>query len=149
MEEFDGSWRNDGVEEDFGFRIKILGAGDVNFVDDYENEFVCEERFGGLEELDLCLDRVTALFGKIHEVENRGAEVGNCGDGLHFDSVHFFKWVIENTRGVYGLEAKVFVVEVANKQTLRCERVWLNIDICSCNTSEKTRLPDIGISANE
>lgn len=90
---------------DLGVGVKVFRFGEVDLVDDEEGEFVGEEGFDALEELDLGRDRVAALFGEIHEEEDGGAEVRYGGYGLHFDGVHFFERVVKYAGGVYRLES--------------------------------------------
>lgn len=57
--------------------------------------------------------------------------------------------MIQNTRGIDGLKSQVLVVEMSNEQTLGCERIWLDIDIGSCDTLQEARFSDVRVSADE
>lgn len=57
--------------------------------------------------------------------------------------------MVENTRGVDGLEAEVFVVKVTDEQALGCEGIGLNVDICASDAAQETRLADIGVAADQ
>lgn len=73
----------------------------------------------------------------------------NSSDGLHLDSVHLLQRMVQNTRSVDSLESKIFVIEVADEQTLGSEGIWLNIDVGSGHTLQEARLSYIGVSADE
>ena len=75
--------------------------------------------------------------------------MGNGGDTLHFDGVHLFQRMIENTRSVNGLESQIFVIKMTDEQTLGSEGVGLDINIGTGNASQETRLANIGISTDE
>jgi hypothetical protein len=61
---------------------QIFRSGDINLVDDKENELVREEGLDASEKLDLGLDGITALLGQIHEVHNGGSQVSNSRDTI-------------------------------------------------------------------
>jgi hypothetical protein len=71
------------------------------------------------------------------------------GDGLHFNGVHFFKRMVENTGSIDGLKAEVFVVEVADKERFGSKGIWLNIDIGAGDGFEEGGFADIGIAADK
>ena len=60
--------------------------------------------------------------------------MSNSGDRLHLYRIHFLERVIENARGIDGLEAKVFIVEVADEEGFGREGIRLDIHVCSCHT---------------
>ena len=130
-------------------RLQIFGTADIDLVDNDVHNLVGEEGLDAVEKLDLVTDRVSTLLGKIHEVENGGAEMGNSGDRLHFNGVHLLERVVQNSRGINGLETKVLVVEVTNEQTLGGESVGLNIDIRAGDVAQETRLSDVGVSTDQ
>ena len=137
------------VKGGFGVGVEIGGFHKVGFIDDDEDELVGEEGFDAAEESHLGVNGVATLFGEIHEIEDGGAEMGDGGDGLHFNSVHFLEWMVEDSGGIYGLESKVFVVEMTNEERFGGESVGLNVDVCSGHTSQEARLPDIGVAADK
>lgn len=57
--------------------------------------------------------------------------------------------MIEDARGVDGLEAQVLVIEVADKKALGGEGVGLNIDIGTGDAAQETGFSDIGVPANK
>ena len=137
------------LELGLGLLVEILRPGHVDLVDDDEDQLVGEERLDALEELHLGLHGVPTLFGQVHEVEDGGAEMGDGGDGLHLDGIHLLERVVEDSRGVNGLESEVFVVEVADEQALGRERIRLYVDVRSRNALQETRLAHVGVPADE
>ncbi|KAI6759202.1 hypothetical protein HG530_009882 [Fusarium avenaceum] len=75
--------------------------------------------------------------------------MGNGGDTLHLDGVHLLKRMVQNTRGVNGLEAEILVVEVTDEQTLCGKGIRLDIDIGAGDALEETRLSNIGVTADK
>lgn len=75
--------------------------------------------------------------------------MSQSSDTLHLDGVHLLQRMVKNTRRVYDLPPKVFIVEVANKKRLGCESVWLNIDIGTSDLVDERGFSDIGISTDQ
>lgn len=68
---------------------------------------------------------------------------------LHLNGVHLLKRVVENTRGIDGLESQVLVVEVTDKQTLGSEGVGLDIDVGAGDAAQEAGLSDVGVAADD
>ena len=120
---------DDLVDERAALRREVVEAGDVRLVDDEHGGLVGEEGLDGVEELALGLDRVPALLGEIHEVEDARLEVREGGDTLHLDVVHLLEGVVEDTGGVDHLPPHVAIVEMADEKGLGSEGVRLDIDV--------------------
>lgn len=139
----------DGFEEGEAGRLEVFRTGHIDLVDDEEDDLVGEEGLDGVEELDLGLDGVAALFREVDEVEDGGAEMGNGRDGLHLDRVHLFEGVVEDAGGVDGLEAQVLVVKVADVERFGGEGVRLDVDVGPGDGLQEGGLADVGVSADE
>lgn len=63
------------------------------------------------------------------EIKHRCAKVCECGDALHFYSATLLHILIENTRGVNDMPARVLVVSMTNKQIIcsECVRLYPNV----------------------
>lgn len=131
------------------FGLQVLRTSHINLVHDKKNNLVGEQRLDAVEELDLIANRVTALLGQIHEVHDRGPKMGNGGNGLHFDGVHLFKRVVQNTGGIDGLETQVLVVKVTDEQTLGGESIRLNVDVGTGDAAQEAGLSDVGVTADQ
>lgn len=132
-----------------GLGVQILGAHDIDLVNDDKNELVGKERLDRGKELHLGLDRVSTLLRQIHKVKNGRTQMGNGGNRLHFNCVHLFKRMVQDTGSVDGLKSQHLVVKVTDEQTLGGEGVWLNVDVGTRNVLEETRLSDVGVTADE
>lgn len=75
--------------------------------------------------------------------------MGDGGDGLHLDGVHFLQRVVENTRRINGLESQVLVIEMADKQTLGSESVGLHINVCAGDAAQEAGLSNVGVSTDQ
>jgi hypothetical protein len=75
--------------------------------------------------------------------------MGNCGDGLHLNRVHFLERMVQDSGSVDGLEAQVLVIKVSDEQTLGRKRIRLNVNICSSDALQKARFANIGIAADQ
>ena len=118
-------------------RLQVLGTTHINLVNDNKHNFVGKQGLDAVEKLDLIADGISTLLGKIHEVEDSGPQVSNSGDRLHFNGVHLLQRVVQNSGGINGLETEVFVIEMANEQTLSSESVGLNINVCAGNIAQE------------
>jgi hypothetical protein len=72
----------DGLQLRLELWRQIFGSGNVNLVDDEENELVREEGLDASEKLDLGLNSVTALLGQIHKVHDGRSQVSNSRDTI-------------------------------------------------------------------
>ena len=149
LQHLDVAGLEDRVEKAARGRVEVLGPDEVDLVDDDEDELVREEGPDALEEADLGGDGVAAVLGQVHEVEHGGAQVGDGGDGLHLDRVHLLERVVEHAGGVDGLEAEVFVVEVADEEALGREGVRLHVHVGAGDAPEEARLADVRIAADQ
>lgn len=70
------------------------------------------------------------------------------GDTLHFDRVHFFKGVIEDSRCVDHLPSEVLVIQVSDEERLGRERIRLHIDVGAGDLVDERRFPDVWVSAD-
>lgn len=68
---------------------------------------VDKERPDVLEELQLCLQPVPTLLRQVHHVQHRGTQMGQGGDGLHFNCVPILQGVVQNPRSIYNLTVKL------------------------------------------
>lgn len=57
--------------------------------------------------------------------------------------------MVEDTRGINGLESQILVIKVTDKQTLGGEGVGLDIHIGARDASEEAGLANIGVTADE
>jgi hypothetical protein len=57
--------------------------------------------------------------------------------------------VVEDTRGVDGLESQHLVVKVTDEKTLCGESIGLDVDIGPGDTLEERRFADIGITTDD
>lgn len=81
-----------------------------------------------VEPAHLRLDGVATLLAKVHEIQDRAAEVGERSDGLHLDRVHLLERVVEHTGRVDDLPSEVLVVHVTDEQRLGGESVLREVN---------------------
>jgi hypothetical protein len=74
---------------------KIFQTTNVDLVDHDNQRFVGKQRLDTIEQFDLLLQSVTALFWNVHEVEHSSAQMCQGSDGLHFDCIPFFQRLIQ------------------------------------------------------
>lgn len=101
------------------------------------------------EGTDLRLDGEAALLRQVHEVHDARAQVGEGRDGLHLDRVHLLERVVEHSRRVDDLPAKVLVVHVADEERLGREGVRLDVDVGARHLVDERRLADVRVAADE
>lgn len=75
--------------------------------------------------------------------------MGDGGDRLHFDGVHLFQRVVQYTWGINCLESQILVIEMSNEQTLGCESIRLNINVCSSDAFQETGLANVWVTTDE
>lgn len=85
------------------FDIQLFKADQVDFGHDNNEGFILEKRLDVVEQGDLLRNGVATGFRNIDEEENAGLQVGEGGDGLHFNGVAFLEGVVENSGGVDDL----------------------------------------------
>lgn len=71
--------------------------------------------------------------------------MSKSSDRLHFYGVHFFKLVVQNSRGVDYLESCGLVVSVAHIECFGGEGVRLHFHIGFADTIDETGLAYIGV----
>lgn len=57
--------------------------------------------------------------------------------------------MVQHTGGIYCLKSEVLVIEMTNEQAFGCERIWLNVDICSADALQEARLAHIWMAAHQ
>ena len=82
---------------------QFFSAFYVDFISAYDQWFVGEERLDVVEQFLLLVKRMATLFGKVHEIENRRAQMRQCRNCLHLDRVPFLQTVVQYTGRVYNL----------------------------------------------
>ena len=140
---------DDLVDHSAALGREVVQLGDISLVEDEDGGLVGEQGLDGMEELALRFNRVAALLGKVHEVQDAGLQVGERRDTLHLDVVHLLKRMVEDTGCVDDLPPHVAVVEVADEERLGRECVRLDVDVRSGDFVEEGRLADIRVSTDE
>ena len=140
---------DDFVDESAPLRGEVVEARNVDLVNNEDGGLVGEEGLNGVEELTLRFDRVSALLGKIHEVENARLEMSESGDALHLDVVHLFERMVEDTGGVNDLPSHVAIVQMTDEEGLCREGVGLNVDVRAGDFVEEGRLAHVRVAADQ
>lgn len=98
---------------------------------------------------NLFFDRVAALFGHVHDVQDGGAQMSHGRDGLHLDGVSLLERMIEYAGRVDHLPPQVLVVRVADVERFGGERVGLHFDVGVGDLVEERRLAHVREAAYE
>lgn len=75
------------------------------------SDLVGEQRPDVVKELQLLLQGVTALLGRVHDVQNRRSEVSQSRDGLHLDGVPLLQRVVQDPGGVHHLHTMTIMLK--------------------------------------
>ena len=87
------------------------------------------------------------MFTRVEEVEDASLEMSESGYTLHFDSVHVFEGMVEDTRCIDYLPSEVLVIKMPNEERLGSESIRLNIHIRASYLIQERGLPDVRVSA--
>mmetsp|Transcript_1305 Transcript_1305/g.3751 ORF Transcript_1305/g.3751 Transcript_1305/m.3751 type:complete len:542 (-) Transcript_1305:698-2323(-) len=127
-------------------RLPRLG---IDLVDDDDELLVGKQRFDGLEQTDLLLERISTLLGDVDKVQDRAGEMSQGRDGLHFDGIALLEGMIEDAGSVNDLPTQVPVVTVTHEEGFGGECIGLHIDIGAGDLVHERRLADVGEAAHE
>lgn len=136
-----GKRKNGGEESAATYQVGLVGDDQEGLVD--------EERLDVVVEADLLGDRVSAGLRNVDEEEDAGVQVGQRGNGLHFDRVLLLERMVQDSWRIDDLPAEVVVIGVPNEERFGGEGVRLNFDVRSGDLVNEARLSDVGKSRDE